>query len=147
MASILTLRANAKVNLGLHITGRRDDGYHLMETLYYPVHELYDEVELEARQDNECSVEMIGMEEVIPMEKNLCYRAFKALAEVHPWGMPGVHIRVRKRIPAGAGLAGGSSNAAAVLRGLRDLYLPEVSNDMLASLAEPLGGRCPVFYL
>lgn len=145
MATTILLRSNAKINLGLHITGRRDDGYHLMETAFYPVRELYDDVELSAREGEGCTVEMQDMAEVVPLEKNLCYKAWKAMQEVHPWGLPGVHIRVKKRIPAGAGLGGGSSNAASVLRGLRDLYLPEMNDGLLAGLGEQLGADVPFF--
>jgi 4-diphosphocytidyl-2-C-methyl-D-erythritol kinase len=116
-----------------------------METAFYPIREMFDDVELSAREGEGCTVKMLELAEEVPLEKNLCYRAWKAMQEVHPWGLPGVHIQVRKRIPTGSGLGGGSSNAASVLRGLRDLYLPEMNDGMLAGLGEQLGADVPFF--
>lgn len=142
--SVVRLRANAKINIGLHITGKRSDGYHLMETVYYPILDLYDDVSLELAGEG-CAVEMLNLSEPLPLEANLCYRAWKLLSDAVGGLLPGVRICVNKRIPAGAGLGGGSSNAAAVLRGLRTLWGIEMDDVALADLGEKLGADVPFF--
>lgn len=141
----LVLSANAKVNLGLHILGRRADGYHLMETLYYPVPELADEVELEAVAGEECVVRMEGFEDALPLEQNLCWRAWNLLAQRYQPIGRGMEIVVRKRIPAGAGLGGGSSDAAAVLKGLRTIWRLTLTDGALAEMGASLGADVPFF--
>lgn len=144
MSRSIRLRANAKINIGLHIVGKRSDGYHLMETVYYPIPELYDEVEI-ALEGESCTVEMLGIDEEIPLESNLCYRAWRLLGEMQGSVLPGVRVRVRKHIPAGAGLGGGSSDAAAVLIGLRELIGLDLDDAALATVGEKLGADVPFF--
>jgi 4-diphosphocytidyl-2-C-methyl-D-erythritol kinase len=137
----------AKVNLGLHITGRREDGYHLMETLFYPVKGLFDEIELTPAKGGKCSVEMEGLAETVPIEQNLCWKAWNGMAAkaVEAGLDPGLKIHVKKRIPAGAGLGGGSSNAACVLKGLNKLWNLGIPDAELARAGETLGADIPFF--
>lgn len=141
----LKLDSIAKINIGLHIVGKRSDGYHLLETLFYPVPELFDEIILERREGEECEVEMVGMEEKVPLEKNLVWRAWQQLKEAFPDSVRGMKIVVEKRIPAGAGLGGGSSNAGTVLRGIREMMGLAVSDAQLAEIGESLGADVPFF--
>ncbi len=141
----LKLDSIAKINIGLHIVGKRSDGYHLLETLFYPVPELFDEIILERREGEECEVEMVGMEEKVPLEKNLVWRAWQQLKEAFPDSVGGMKIVVEKRIPAGAGLGGGSSNAGTVLRGIREMMGLAVSDAELAGIGESLGADVPFF--
>ncbi len=139
------LRSIAKVNLGLHIMGKLDNGYHLLETLFYPVPELYDDVYIEVIQEARCEVEMVGFNESVPLEKNLAWRAWDSLRKHDPDQVIGVKVSIEKRIPAGAGLGGGSSNAGTVMRGVNQLAGLNLSDDRLAQIAEPLGADVPFF--
>lgn len=141
----MELKSIAKVNIGLHVMGRREDGYHLIETLFYPVPEMYDVVRLELLEGNACEVELEGFGEDVPLEKNLCWRAWDLLHRAFPERVGGLRVTVDKRIPAGAGLGGGSSNAGVVLRGLRELCGLELSDGDLAGMAVPLGADVPFF--
>ena len=141
----LTLHPNAKVNLGLHITGRRADGYHLLETAFWPVAELHDTLtltELPSAAEPELSLE--GMTLAGPSADNLVLRAWRALRALRP-SLPPVHIRLEKRIPAGAGLGGGSSDAAHTLVGLNRLFDLGLTEAQLQALALPLGADVPFF--
>jgi len=144
----LSLQAPAKINLGLRIKGRRPDGYHLLDTLMQKV-SLCDEVELSL-----CS-EGVGLEcsgELVPVNKeNLVARAAELFllttkGRRHK-GEAGVHIKLEKRIPVAAGLGGGSSDAAATLRGLNELYGFPCSADELAVLGLQLGADVPFFLI
>lgn len=137
----ITLQSHAKINLGLLIKGKRPDGYHLLETLFYPV-ELHDTLVISPAET--VSVHMSGMEEQVPLESNLIYKAWKLLAD-HDQRVGLVAIEVEKRIPAGGGLGGGSSNAGFTLRGLNELFSLGYANAELAELSAPLGADVPFF--
>lgn len=136
--------ASAKINIGLHIVGKRADGYHLLESLFYPVRSLYDTVTVEAMEGEACTVEMPGFEG-LSLQDNLCYKAWAALRSAFPGQVGGVHIRVDKGIPAGAGLGGGSSDAAAVLRLLREIFGLTVTDAALAAIGGKLGADVAFF--
>lgn len=140
---MLYLRPHAKINLGLFIKGKRADGYHLLETLMYPVFELRDHLWISA-QGAECTFELEGNPLPGDPQDNLCVKAWKALKQVMP-DLPGVHIRLRKEIPAGAGLGGGSSDAAFVLRGMKELFQWEGEDQLLHETAATLGADVPFF--
>lgn len=137
MASLKVL-AYAKLNLVLRIVGRREDGYHLLQSLFCAV-DLADEIELEPLPRG---IEIVAPAELGPPEGNLAYRAAKLLLGENG---PGVHIVLRKRIPPGAGLGGGSSDAAAVLAGLNLLYGFRKSAEELRNQAAKLGADVPFF--
>jgi len=141
----LTLHPNAKVNLGLHITGRRADGYHLLETAFWPVHAMADTLtltELNTAAAPELSLD--GLPLTGAAADNLVLRAWHAMQAAEP-SLPAVHIALEKRIPAGAGLGGGSSDAAHTLVGLNRLFDLGLSTDTLMRLALPLGADVPFF--
>ena len=140
---MLYLRPHAKINLGLLIKGKRADGYHLLETLMYPVFELQDELWMEAGAE-ECILSLEGMQLEGDPQENLCVKAWKSLKKEIP-ELPGVRIRLRKQIPAGAGLGGGSSDAAFVLRGLNQLFQLKIEPDRLHRVAARLGADVPFF--
>lgn len=145
MSNAVMLRASAKINLGLHLVGKRPDGYHLLETLYYPIPQLSDMVWLERQPGAECVIEMQDFEEEIPLEHNLCYRAWRLMADELEKKEIGMRIRIKKGIPAGAGLGGGSSDAASVLKALRSLWQPDLSDAKLAEWGARLGADVPFF--
>jgi 4-diphosphocytidyl-2-C-methyl-D-erythritol kinase len=132
--------APAKVNLALHVLGRRPDGYHEIDTLFQAI-DLYDEVEVELAGEG-ITVDVEGAD-LGPMEQNLAYRAAALfLAEID--SDVGVTVRLAKRIPHGAGLGGGSSDAAAVLRCLAAL-LGGVHPTRLHAMGAELGSDVPFF--
>lgn len=138
-------RAGAKINIGLHLVGKRADGYHLLETLYYPVPQLMDTIMIEKLSGDACVVEMQGLSEELTLEDNLCYKAWKLMAEALEKKDTGVRIRVKKAIPSGAGLGGGSSDAATVLMGLRAIWRNDIPDARLAEWGGKLGADVPFF--
>lgn len=136
---MLTLHAHAKVNLGLSVLGRRGDGFHEIDTLMARL-SLHDTLTL---TPTAAGVRLVvtGADLGIPSEKNLAYRA-AALYLTEAGENRGVAIGLEKRIPAAAGLGGGSSDAGAVLRGLTQLYPADVN---LLGLAAQLGSDVPFF--
>lgn len=142
----LALAAPAKVNLGLRVVGRRSDGYHLLESLFAPL-DLADEIELEVAQASGAeacvALELIGSGAPAGSE-NLAARAARAFLDASGLALD-VRIRLRKSVPAGAGLGGGSSDAAAVLRGLHQLAPGALSAAELSALALRLGADVPFF--
>ncbi|WP_035518201.1 4-(cytidine 5'-diphospho)-2-C-methyl-D-erythritol kinase [Pseudohaliea rubra] len=142
-AQTVTLAAPAKLNLFLHVTGRREDGYHTLQTVFQLL-AWGDTVTLEAREDG--AVTLAGPDLDIASDDNLAVRAARALKAL-PGTSPdnGVHITLDKRIPTGGGLGGGSSDAASTLLGLIRLWKLDVSRDRLAAIGATLGADVPVF--
>ncbi|HEV7986405.1 MAG TPA: 4-(cytidine 5'-diphospho)-2-C-methyl-D-erythritol kinase [Steroidobacteraceae bacterium] len=133
--------APAKLNLFLHVVGRRPDGYHELQTLFQLI-ELTDRIGLRPRQDGAIE-RRSGMAEVAP-EHDLAVRAARTLQR-HTGVTLGADLHVIKHIPAGGGLGGGSSDAATVLLGLNRLWDTQLGIDELAGLALPLGADVPLF--
>jgi len=136
----LRVLAYAKLNLVLRVVGRRDDGYHLLQTLMCAV-DLADELHL--REAEGITLRVEGLE--IPPGEDLVLRAVRLLAERTGMGK-GVHVRLVKRIPAGAGLGGGSSDAAAALAGLNRLWGLGLSRAELQEIGLELGADVPFFF-
>jgi len=132
--------ARAKINLYLDVVRRREDGYHDIETLFQSL-DLADEVALEPRGEGRLTLEC-SLPELCAPEDNLALRA-AALLRRHTGCRAGAHIRLEKRIPVAAGLAGGSADAAAALRGLNRLWGLALTHDDLAALALELGSDVP----
>lgn len=134
---------NAKINLGLEIVGRREDGYHLLDSLFCPIG-LCDVLELHpAEAGAGDSLTVYGDVETGAVEDNLVLRAVRALRS--RWDFPAVTLYLYKHIPSGAGMGGGSSDATFTLRALRELFELEVSDDELREVAVSLGADCPFF--
>ncbi len=150
----LTTYAPAKINLGLHVLRRRDDGYHDIDTVFVAIG-WTDRLTLRLEEDGP-PVSMTCSDRSLPTdESNLCVRAAMALRGAveeardgrHEGAdaLPPVHIHLEKHIPHGAGLGGGSSNAAAVLRGLSKLWSVDAAAIGLEALAARLGADVPFF--
>ncbi|WP_323128435.1 4-(cytidine 5'-diphospho)-2-C-methyl-D-erythritol kinase [Candidatus Thiothrix anitrata] len=138
---MLTLPAPAKLNLFLHITGRRADGYHLLQTLFVFL-DFGDDISLSVRDDG--VIRRVGDSVSVPEDSDLSVRAARLLQ--HETGCRlGADIGVLKRIPMGGGLGGGSSDAATVLQGLNRLWQCGLNDDQLATLGLQLGADVPVF--
>ena len=131
---------NAKINLGLNIVERRPDGYHNIETVFYPI-PLTDVLEIVPA--SETSLTCYGNAVDCPSEKNLVMRAYRMMQE--RYGLPPVAIYLYKHIPDGAGLGGGSSDAAHTLIMLNRMFDLNLSDDGLASMAVTLGADCAFF--
>lgn len=133
----------AKINLGLFIKGKRPDGYHLLETLMYPLPQLYDELQINI-STGDVSLELKGIEIEGDIESNLCIKAYRLLQTQFP-DLPPMHICLKKNIPAGAGLGGGSSDAASTLLGINQLGKLGLSIEELAKIGAKLGADVPFF--
>ncbi len=154
MATILTLAANAKINIGLRIVGRREFSssldrrsgiYHLLHTLFQEI-TFGDTLTLTPRSDKRLTLAVSGpaASQVPGDESNLCLQAANLLRSEAGYS-GGVHIELEKRVPPGSGLGGGSSDAAAVLKGLNELWELHLSLDLLEVVAVGLGADVPYF--
>ncbi|MEN9433223.1 MAG: 4-(cytidine 5-diphospho)-2-C-methyl-D-erythritol kinase [Pseudomonadota bacterium] len=139
--STLTLPAPAKLNLFLHITGRRADGYHLLQTLFIFL-DYGDTIHLTLRHDG--IIRRVAGNESVPESTDLMIRAAQLLQQ-HTGTTLGVDLAIEKVLPMGGGLGGGSSDAATVLRGLDKLWQCHLTLDELALLGLQLGADVPVF--
>jgi 4-diphosphocytidyl-2-C-methyl-D-erythritol kinase len=137
----LTCPAPAKLNLFLHVVGRRADGYHLLQTLFRFI-DLSDTLHFTLRKDG--AVRRVSQLEGVPEEQDLCVRAARLLQQECGCGL-GVDIGVEKRIPMGGGLGGGSSDAATTLLALNKLWNLGLTRDRLMALGLQLGADVPVF--
>jgi 4-diphosphocytidyl-2-C-methyl-D-erythritol kinase len=136
---VLTLKAFAKVNLVLEVLGRRADGYHEIASVMQTV-SLYDVLTLEPASHIKLDFSLPGL----PDRANIVLKAAEALAKFAGCSM-GAVIGLEKNIPVGAGLGGGSSDAAAVLRGLNRLWRLELTREQLAAIGAGLGSDVPFF--
>lgn len=141
MTRRISLRAFAKVNYALEVRGLRDDGYHEISSVFQSV-SLADELEIERTQGGfELLFEPEGVE-VGPLEENTVYKAWASLWEASGHELP-VRIRLHKKIPAGAGLAGGSADAAAVLLGMNELFELGLGVEELRRIGARIGADVP----
>lgn len=136
---------NCKINLGLNIVQKRPDGFHDLETCFYPV-KISDALEILAENEQEVPVQLsvTGTKVNGADEDNLCVKAYHLIKKDHP-EMPPVKLYLHKAIPMGAGLGGGSADAAFTLKLLNDKFQLHISNDKLAEYALQLGSDCPFF--
>lgn len=135
---------NCKINLGLKILHRRDDGYHDLQTVFYPL-PLKDALEL-IRTPETTAFTAYGLPIPGDPEANLCLRAWHMLKNDLPT-LPPVHIHLYKNIPIGAGLGGGSSDGACTLLALNKQFQLGLTQPQLLEYAERLGSDCPFFIL
>jgi 4-diphosphocytidyl-2-C-methyl-D-erythritol kinase len=139
--------AYAKINLRLDILGKRPDGFHELRTIFQTI-SLHDELMLGTSRRPGISLRILGNESLLrePVEKNLAYRAVDALRREFKIG-GGVEIELKKKIPAGRGLGGGSSDAAAALLGYLRLTGKKIRQARLLEIAASLGADVPFFLL
>ena len=137
-----TVLAPAKLNLFLDITGRRNDGYHIVNMVMQSV-SLYDEVIVTINSDYD-RVKIECTDESVPCdESNTAYKAAVKFFEHTNISPVGVSVKIKKRIPSQAGMAGGSTDAAAVLAALNEMLEADLSNKELADIAEEIGADVP----
>lgn len=134
---------NAKINLGLNVTSRRADGYHNIESLFYPIG-LCDALEvIEDKTSTGISISFSGIPVSGNAESNLCVKAFRIFR--HRFGTGGVRCHLHKNIPLGAGLGGGSADGTFMLKALNELFNLLLPDEELKSLALELGSDCAYF--
>ncbi len=155
----MIIHANCKINLGLNITHRRSDGFHELCTVMIPVKNLYDVIEIELFENSEFDelneldedladnviFENIGLKVDCAAEDNLCIKAAKLMLDQCNFNKKRVKITLDKRVPFGAGLGGGSSDATAVIIALNKLLELNLSEDRLIDLAATLGSDTAFF--
>lgn len=137
----MTFLSPAKLNLGLKITGKRPDGYHLLKTIFCLI-DLFDEIQIQTTSNGKIS--LIEHNQVWPFYTDITYKAAKLLQQVSGTQY-GANIKVNKTIPSGAGLGGGSSNAATVLSVLNNLWQLDLSKTQLIEIGTSLGADVPFF--
>lgn len=139
----MKLFPNCKINIGLRIVRKREDGYHDLETIFYPVYGLHDELEIVPSLDGLSFIQE-GLAVDCPAEDNLIIKCYHRMrANHHQIG--DVHIRFKKNIPFGAGLGGGSSDAAHMAIALNEIFSLGLTREQLAAEVRPLGADCPFF--
>lgn len=137
----MTVKAHAKINWTLEVLGKRPDGYHDLRSIVLPV-ALHDVVTVVEAADVSC--ETVGLD--VPQEKNLAYRAALALKDATGCEC-GAHISIEKCIPSGAGLGGGSSDAAAVLNALNAMWKLDLPCECLCEIAAGIGSDIPALVM
>lgn len=130
---------NGKINIGLNVLNKREDGFHELSSIFYPVYDLYDILEIIPSDDFSFSSSGIS----IPGNGNICCEAFDLLQA--DFEICNVKIHLHKLIPIGAGLGGGSSDGAFVLKALNELFELNLTNNQLEKYALKLGADCPFF--
>ncbi len=137
----MVIFSNCKLNLGLHIVSKREDGFHNLETIFYPI-PLYDVIEIITAK--KFTFTSTGLVVHGTIENNLCVKAYYLLKNDFP-NLPEVHIHLQKNIPMGAGIGGGSANAAYTLQLLNIKYNLNISKEKLKIYATLLGSDCAIF--
>ena len=133
---------NAKINIGLNILARRSDGYHTLSSIMVPIG-WQDILEITPSKSGATTLNTSGIYVDCPAESNLVMKAYNALNARRK--LPPVDIYLRKNIPNGAGLGGGSADASFTLTTLNQMFNLEFSNDELAKIASDIGADCPFF--
>lgn len=137
----------AKINLGLNIVERRTDGYHNIETVFYPI-PVTDALEIHSMSrdfplDTSCSLKVTGTDELCEERKNLVFKAYELLAK--DYALPRVFTHLHKGIPSQAGMGGGSSDAACMIRLLNENFSLGLTVERMRSYAARLGADCAFF--
>lgn len=144
----MILYPNCKINLGLRVIRKRPDGYHDLETVFVPIYGLHDELEVESVQhsaiSNQISFEQEGIAVDCPAEDNLIVKCYRQMRAKYPQ-IGDVAVRFKKNIPFGAGLGGGSSDAAHMAVALNEQFSLRLTEEQLAAEVKPLGADCPFF--
>lgn len=138
----MKLFPNCKINIGLRVVRKREDGYHDLETIFYPVMGLHDELEVVPSSKFEFIQEGLAVD--CKPEDNLIVKCFLNMKAKYPQ-IGDVRIRFKKNIPFGAGLGGGSSDAAHMAIALNEIFALGLTREQLAGEVRPLGADCPFF--
>ena len=146
----MLLFPNCKINIGLRVVRKREDGYHDLETIFYPVYGLHDELEIQPIANSPLPITHcpIFIQEGLTVDcsptDNLIYKTYARMREHYPQ-IGNVKITFKKNIPFGAGLGGGSSDAAHTAIALNEIFSLGLTKEQLAAEVRPLGADCPFF--
>ena len=135
----MILYPNAKINIGLNILRKRNDGYHDISSVFYPILTLFDILEIKIASEFSC----VTTGAIVSEKENLCSKAFYMLRK--EFNIPNVSICLHKRIPIGSGLGGGSSDAVSTLKGLNNIFNLKLDQKRMHFYASKLGADCPFF--
>lgn len=135
-------KVNCKINLGLQIIRKREDGYHEIHTVFYPTDFFTDTLTIDS-SSQEFEFTCQSIEDIGPSENNLCVKAFRLLQA--DYSIPNVRMILDKHIPTGAGLGGGSADAAFTLKMLAEMFELPLSKEQLKAYAARLGSDVPFF--
>ena len=139
----MKLKANCKINIGLDVLRRREDGYHDLSTVMVPIMGLHDVVEVTPIEGAENEFHSLGLVVDCPAEQNLCIKAARLMQQ--RYGVDAVSITLDKRVPFGAGLGGGSSDATAVIMAMNEIFSLSLDEATLVALAAELGSDTAFF--
>jgi 4-diphosphocytidyl-2-C-methyl-D-erythritol kinase len=137
---------NAKINIGLNIIGKRPDGFHNIETIFFPI-QLRDALEIlpaENNTDNLVEFTSSGLPINVATQDNICVKTYTLLKEHYP-NLPNIAMHLHKHIPMGAGMGGGSANAAFVISAVNKLFNLQISQQQQINFASQLGSDCAFF--
>jgi 4-diphosphocytidyl-2-C-methyl-D-erythritol kinase len=135
----MILYPNAKINLGLNILSKRDDGFHNLISVFYPLHNYFDILEIVPATKFLFTTSGLN----IPGKTNLCEKAYALMNS--KYNINPIHIHLHKNIPIGSGLGGGSSDASFVLKGINQLFNLNIDNHTLQNISLEIGADCPFF--
>jgi 4-diphosphocytidyl-2-C-methyl-D-erythritol kinase len=139
----MIIKAYPKINIGLDILRRREDGYHDIDTLMVPFSGVHDTLEVERNNTGGCNLKIDGLEINCSADRNLVMKVWFLMHERYNIG--GVNMRLEKRIPFGAGLGGGSADAVAAIKGIADVYDLHITDEEMVELAAKIGSDVPFF--
>lgn len=140
--------SNAKINLGLNIITKRNDGFHNLETIFLPIN-FKDIIEILPKHNgtvNQVQFNSTGLEVAGSINNNLCVKAYHLLVQ-HFGELPSIQMHLHKQVPMGAGLGGGSANGSEVLKMLVQLFKLDITIEKLTDLSLQLGSDCPFFII
>lgn len=139
----MILTAYPKINIGLDILFRREDGFHEIDTLMVPIEAVSDTLEIEPSEEAGCSLTIDGLAVDCAADRNLVVKAWMLMRE--KFGIGGVKMKLSKHIPFGAGLGGGSADAAAAIKGINEIFSLGLSTEQMVDIAAQLGSDIPFF--
>lgn len=134
---------NAKINLGLNITEKRSDGFHNIETIFYPVNWCEVLEVIESKQNIDFNLQLSGIPISGNIEDNLLYKAYHLIKQQRY--LPGIEVYLHKALPMGAGLGGGSADAAFLINLLNEQFSLNLSEEIRVNIAKQLGSDCAFF--
>ncbi len=136
---------NAKINLGLNILDKRSDGYHNLETVFYPIplSDILEVVPFKGSDFGHCEINQTGIQFDGNPQDNICFKAYQILHK--DFNLPSVKIHLHKQIPVGAGLGGGSSDAAFTIKALNEIFNLDLAIEQMEAYGSKLGADCAFF--
>lgn len=142
VGQMITVYPKAKINIGLNVVSKRDDGYHNLETVFYPIN-IHDVIDITESNQAGCDIDIEGANLACDPQQNLVVKAYNIIRE--HYDIPGVKVTLNKMIPSQAGMGGGSSDAAYMIKALDEMFSIGMSDDEMRLYASKLGADCAFF--